>query len=206
MGFNRWVKTWIVDYVSVEEVYWRVSGEPLDIDNLPERAFDSKREYDATDELISDYNQQLYVDEDLDKRFESLAQERITHNPFRYAVWLPLLRITSMWLRPRTELLPVEARWWEFSEHRGQSSFAVVWAILNLLLVATALRGWLVNRLGIYGFILVSFIIIRSLFLGTLENPEPRYVLECFPAVLVLASGGMSKVRTTRRLPETTEA
>src|SRR5258708_5385754 len=28
-GFNRWVKTWMVDYVSVEEVYWEVAGEPL---------------------------------------------------------------------------------------------------------------------------------------------------------------------------------
>jgi 4-amino-4-deoxy-L-arabinose transferase-like glycosyltransferase len=192
MGFNRWVKTWIADYVSVEEVYWHVSGEPLDIDNLPERAFDSKREYDETDELISDYNQQLYMDEELDKRFEALAQERITDNPFRYAVWLPFLRITDMWLRPRTELFPVNARWWEFSGHRGESSFALIWATMNLLLVAAALRGWLVNRLGIFGFALIAFIIIRSLFLGTLENPEPRYTLECFPAVLVLAAGGMT--------------
>lgn len=202
MGFNHWVKTWIVDYVSVEEVYWRVSGEPLDIDNLPERAFDSKREYDETDELISDYNQQLYVDEDLDKRFEALAQERITDNPFRYAVWLPLLKITGMWLRPRTELFPVDVRWWEFSEHRGESSFALIWAIMNLLLVAAALRGWLVKHLGIYGFILIAFIIIRSLFLGTLENPEPRYTLECFPVVLVLASAGVAGVTRAGRSPE----
>lgn len=202
MGFNDWVKTWIVDYVSVEEVYWHVSGEPLDIDNLPERAFDSKREYDATDELISDYNQQLYVDEDLDKRFEALTQERINHNPFRYGVWLPLLRITDMWLRPRTELLPVDARWWEFSEHRGESSFALIWASMNLVLLVAALWGWLVNRLGVYGFILVAFIIIRSLFLGTLENPEPRYVLECFPAVLVLAAGGLAGVIKPERSPK----
>jgi len=26
------------------------------------------------------------------------------------------------------------------------------------------------------------------LFLGTLENPEPRYTLECYPAVILLAS------------------
>jgi len=35
---------------------------------------------------------------------------------------------------------------------------------------------------------LVFFIAIRSLFLGTMENPEPRYTLECFPALIVLAS------------------
>jgi hypothetical protein len=26
------------------------------------------------------------------------------------------------------------------------------------------------------------------LFLGTLENPEPRYTLECYPAVIVMAA------------------
>jgi hypothetical protein len=30
--------------------------------------------------------------------------------------------------------------------------------------------------------------VLRSLFLGSLENPEPRYTLECFPAVILAAS------------------
>jgi hypothetical protein len=190
-GFNHWVKTWIADYVSVEEVYWQVSGQPLDIDNLPARAFDSRRQYDQVDELIADYNQQLYVDDDLDKRFEALAHERITHKPFRYFVWLPFLRVAGMWLRPRTELLPVDSRWWEFSEHHGETLFAVLWAGINLFFLLAALRGWLMQGWSLYGFVLIAFIIIRSVFLGTLENPEPRYVLECFPAVLALAGGGI---------------
>lgn len=194
-GFNHWAKTWIADYVSVEEVYWHVSGEPLDIDSLPQRAFDSRLQYDQIDELIADYNQQLYVDDDLDKRFEALAHERINHKPLRYFVWLPFLRVADMWLRPRTELLPVDARWWEFSEHRGETLFAVVWAGINLFLLLAALRGWLMQGWGLYGFVLIAFMIIRSAFLCTLENPEPRYVLECFPAVLALAGGGVLRRR-----------
>jgi 4-amino-4-deoxy-L-arabinose transferase-like glycosyltransferase len=194
-GFNHWVKTWIVDYVSVQEVYWHVSGEALDVDNLPERAFDSRQQYDETDELISDYNQQLYVDDDLDKRFEALAQQRIRGHRFRYAIWLPSLRITDMWLRPRTELLPLDARWWEFSGHPWKTSFALAWAGINLMLLAAAVRGWLMRGMGMYGFVLIAFIVIRSAFLCTLENSEPRYVLECFPAVLVLASAGSQDKR-----------
>jgi hypothetical protein len=34
----------------------------------------------------------------------------------------------------------------------------------------------------------VLFLGLRSVFLGTLENPEPRYTLEFYPVVLVLAS------------------
>jgi hypothetical protein len=36
--------------------------------------------------------------------------------------------------------------------------------------------------------LLVLFLLLRSAFLGSLENPEPRYTLECYPAVIVLAS------------------
>jgi hypothetical protein len=34
----------------------------------------------------------------------------------------------------------------------------------------------------------VLFLLLRSAFLGTLENPEPRYTLECYPVAIVLAS------------------
>ena len=195
MGFNRWMKTWIVDVVSTEEVYWQVSGAPLDIDSLPERAFDSRQQYDQMDELIADYNLQKYLDEDLDARFERLAEERIHHSRFRYYVWLPFLRTADMWLRPRTELLPIEARWWEFSEHLGESIFALAWAGLNLLLLVAAFGGWLRTRLGLCGLVLIGYLLLRSVFLSTLENPEPRYVLECFPVVLVFAAAGLQKNR-----------
>src|SRR5262249_34362776 len=64
-GFNHWVKTWMVDYVSVEEVYWKVSGEPVDPQLLPEHAFDGRPEYDKTQDLIARYNQELYVDAEM---------------------------------------------------------------------------------------------------------------------------------------------
>ncbi len=34
----------------------------------------------------------------------------------------------------------------------------------------------------------VFFVVLRSAFLGSLENPEPRYTLECYPALIVAAS------------------
>jgi hypothetical protein len=193
-GFNHWVKTWLVDFVSVEEIYWPVSGESLDFELLPERAFDSYEEYDRTNDLIVEYNNKHFsLDPDLDGQFEQLARERVDHNPFRYYVWLPFLRIADMWLRPRTELLPVETRWWEFSNHPGESAFALTWAGINLFYLAAAFRGWRQWRLGVSGAMLIGFVLLRSAFLGTLENPEPRYVLECFPVVLALAGGAFAR-------------
>ena len=48
MGFNRWTKTWIADYASVEEIYWQVPGNPMDAEKLPSRAFDSDAQRDQT--------------------------------------------------------------------------------------------------------------------------------------------------------------
>jgi hypothetical protein len=35
---------------------------------------------------------------------------------------------------------------------------------------------------------IASYILIRTAFLTTVEAPEPRYVLVCFPAILALAA------------------
>lgn len=192
-GFDHWVKTWMVDFVSVEEVYWKVSGEPLDPQNLPERAFDGLPEYQKTLDLISRYNQQLYIDPEMDAEFEQLARSRVEYNPLRYSIWLPALRMADMWLRPRTEMLDVETRWWEFDKHSRESWFALLWAAINLFYLLAALRGWMVHKLGLAGVFLVSFVVVRTLFLSTLENPEPRYMLECFPVVLALAGGAFAR-------------
>jgi 4-amino-4-deoxy-L-arabinose transferase-like glycosyltransferase len=192
-GFNHWVKTWMADYVSVEEVYWKVSGEPIDPRQLPERAFDTRPEYEKTLDLISRYNQQLYIDPEMDAEFEEIARLREEHHLFRYALWLPFLRTSDMWLRPRTELLDIETRWWEFSRHGGESWFALLWAGLNFFYLAAAWRGWPGRRLGLAGLFVLGFVLLRSVFLSSIENPEPRYVLECFPVVLALAGGAFAR-------------
>jgi len=188
MGFNRWVKTWIADYVSTEEIYWVVSTGPMDVDNLPSRAFDSPEQQDQTEELLSDYNQSLHVTPALDARFAALAAERIRHAPLRYYVWLPLLRIADMWLRPRTEILPCNTRWWEFDEMPQWLALSMTLAAVNLLYVGAGLLGLLRGRFGPGFGLLLTFVIVRSLFLGSLENPETRYTLECYPVLIVMSA------------------
>jgi len=188
MGFERWVKTWIVDYVSTEEVYWVVSTGPIDVDNLPSRAFDSPEQQDQTEQLLGDYNQSLRVTPDLDARFAALAAERIHHARLRYYLWLPLLRIADMWLRPRTEILPCNTRWWEFDELPQWLALSMTLATLNLLCVGAGLLGLVRRRFGPGFGLLLTFVILRSFFLGSLENPETRYTLECYPVLLVMAA------------------
>jgi len=200
MGFNRWVKTWIADYVSTEEIYWVVSSGPMDVDNLPLRTFDSPEQQDQTAQLLSDYNQTVHVTPDLDARFAALASARIRRAPLRYYLWLPLLRIADMWLRPRTEILPCNTRWWEFDEMPQWLALSIALAVVNLLYVGAALLGLVRGRFA-YGFgLLLTFIVLRSLFLGTLENPETRYTLECYPVLIVMCSALFARTsRITNR-------
>jgi len=194
MGFERWVKTWIADYVSTEEIYWVVSTGPMDVDNLPSRAFDSPAQEDQTEQLLTDYNQSLHLTPDLDARFAALAAERIHHSPLRYYVWLPLLRIADMWLRPRTEILPCNTRWWEFDEMPQWLVLSITLGTLNLLYVGAGLLGLLRGHFASGAGLLFTFVVLRSLFLGSLENPEPRYTLECYPVLIVMAAGLFSRI------------
>lgn len=187
-GFNRWTKTWMLDYTSVQEIYWKVQGEAMDVGRLPQRAFDSSQQRQETEQLLADYNHDHELTPDLDARFAALAAARIQSAPLRYYLWLPALRIADMWLRPRTELLPADPRWWEFDDEVAWLTVSLVFGLLNGGYILMAGIGFLRSR-EIFGIGLFAvFVALRSLFLGTLENPEPRYTLECFPVVIVMAA------------------
>ena len=187
-GFNRWVKTWMAEYVSVEDIYWNVPGDSIDAGKLPARALDEPGR-NETLAAIAEYNQSQELTPESDARFAALAAERIRAHPVRYYIELPVLRVADMWLRPRTELLSADPRWWEFNDERRESALAVGFGVLNLIYVVAALlavaRGSCQLR---YLGLMAAFLLLRSVFLGTIENPEPRYALECYPVLLVWAA------------------
>jgi 4-amino-4-deoxy-L-arabinose transferase-like glycosyltransferase len=188
-GFNRWVKTWTADYVSVQEIYWNVPGEDIDVSRLPRRAFDSEPQRRLTTDLFAEYNRDHDMSPELDARFAALAADRVHAAPLRYYVWLPAVRIVDMWLRPRTELFPSDPRWWEFNDDPRWLAVSLAFGVVNLIYVAMASAGLWRARAFFGVGLLFLFLLLRSAFLGTLENPEPRYTLECYPVVILLASG-----------------
>jgi len=140
-GFNRWVKTWIVDYVSVQEIYWPVPGSEIDLSRLPNRAFDSEEQRVQTSGLFSEYNEAHDMTPELDARFGALAAQRVHAAPLRYYAWLPTLRIADMWLRPRTELLPADPRWWEFNDDPRWLAVSLAFGLINIVYVFLFLGG-----------------------------------------------------------------
>jgi hypothetical protein len=195
VGFNRWSKTWVIDFISVMDVYWNVSsegnGERVDIQDIPPRAFDDPQQRTRTDQIFAGYNQTLLLTPEMDAEFAQLAAERIHSHPLRYYLGLPLARLADMWVRPRTEMLNLELNWWDWQDVSKESSISACLAALDVFYIVAALLSfrWRMQGAGI----LWLFILCRSALLATLPNPEPRYTLECFPALFILAAVGLTR-------------
>jgi hypothetical protein len=186
-GFIHWVRTWIVDYASLEDIGFKVSGEEIPFNRVPNRAFDTPEQRQRTEELFTAYNETVEMPPELDAKFAELARERIRRNPLRHYVVLPALCALDMWLRPRTEMLPVDVHWWEFENDPYDSGIAIAFAVLNLALLATAAWSLRNARAMPYVGMLLTFVVVRTMLLTVFTPPEPRYVLECYPVVLALA-------------------
>ena len=210
-GFGRWYRTWGIEFVSTEDIYWNYDGNRMEFDTLPPRAYDdgSQSSSDSNDlrhrtsQLFDDYNVTTVVTQDIDDRFATLADERIHAHPVLYYIVLPIARLLDMTLRPRTETMPVALDWWRGSKHPAQTAFGVAYAALNLAYIAAGLAGfylwkrraWLTaspaspsqRAFRTLAVAMAASLILRSTLLLTLDNSEPRYTLEFFPVLLVWA-------------------
>jgi hypothetical protein len=197
LGWERWVKSWCLDFVSTFEVYWNVPDGPLEVSKLPSRAFDSPAQYAQTAALAEDYNRggQLLTRE-IDERFARLAEERAAAHPLRHYLWLPLGRVADMWLRPRVENIYDDLDWWNYASHPAESLVSWACAGLNALYLLLGLAGlWLRPR---FWRPMLAYMALRSCLLMTVEAPEARYTLECFP--MLFALGGIAVDGALRRM------
>ncbi len=189
-GFQRWYRTWGIEFASTDEVYWNYDGAPIAIANLPDRAFDSQAQYERTARVLEEYNQNNVATRQLDDEFNAIAGERVRASALRYYVALPVAKVLNMALRPRTEMLPVPLEWWRFARARGWCAFAAGYAGLNLLYFGLA--GLMLWRRGLWEAMvwsMVGTIVLRAALLLTIDNSEPRYTLEFFPVLIVLGAG-----------------
>jgi 4-amino-4-deoxy-L-arabinose transferase-like glycosyltransferase len=202
LGFQRWYRTWAIDFASTEEVYWNYDNAPVEIGDLPSRAFDSSDQYAQTEAILRAYNKTNNATPSLDARFEAVAEQRIHDDPLRYYVALPVARLLNMLFRPRAEMLEVPLEWWRVREHPRMTLIAAGLAALNLVylvLGGIGLWRWRRNGWGAHVALagaMLGFVVLRCALLLTLDNSEPRYTLEFFPLLIVWGSFAFSS-RTT---------
>ena len=197
-GWQRWVKTWSLDFTSTYEIYWNVPDGFLDLTKLPARAFDSPAQHQETAAIARAYEDHgEEIPADLDARFAKLAQERIAAHPLRYYVLLPAGRVVDMLLRPRVENLPIDLDWWAYGRHRAETRFSWFYAALNLVYLALGAVGlWLRPRLWIW---MAAYFVLRGALLATIEAPEARYTIEFFPMLFVLGGVAIARLTSARR-------
>ena len=192
-GFQRWFRTWGIDFASTDEVYWNYEGDQISIANLPNRAFDSNEQYEVTDSLLNEYNATTTSTPKLDAGFAALAAVRVKADPVRYYLELPVARLLNMTLRPRADMLPWPLRWWRFREHTRATVGMGAFALLNLGYMVLAGLGLARRRMwsawAPVVWAMVATMVLRALLLLTIDNSEPRYTLEFYPVLLVLGSG-----------------
>jgi hypothetical protein len=195
-GWERWVKSWCLDFVSTYEIYWNVPGGPLELTKLPSRAFDSPAQYAETAKLAADYNGRDHAREispEVDARFGKLADERIDAHPLRYYLWLPLGRVADMSLRPRIENLYDNLDWWVYAHHPAQTRLSWAYAGVNAFYMLLGFAGLCLKPR--FWRPMLAYFLLRGALLTTVEAPEARYTLEFFP--MLFALGGVTLYRLT---------
>jgi 4-amino-4-deoxy-L-arabinose transferase-like glycosyltransferase len=195
-GFMAWEKTWLFRFKDCYLVPWKLNGEVIYLEDMPARAFDTPEEKERVAALLEQYNNDVTLSPEEDAAFAQLARERTARHPLRTYVWLPAARAFTIWFTPRIELLPFSGQIFPVKEAWREDpvdlSMTIGFFLLNALYVALAVWGawrlWHENSgLRLAVALLLGYLLLRTAFLTTLETPEPRYVLVCFPAILALA-------------------
>jgi len=195
-GFMAWEKTWLFRMKDCFLVPWKLDGEVINLEDIPPRAFDTPDEKDRVAALLEQYNNDVTITPEEDAAFGQLARERTARHPLRTYLWLPVARAFTIWFTPRIELLPFSGQVFPVRESWREDpidfSVTLGFFLLNALYIALASWGaWRISRessaLRLAVALLLGYILLRTAFLTTIETPEPRYVLVCFPAVLALA-------------------
>ena len=193
LGFTAWTNTWMWRFRDVYLSQWKVNDEEIDISQLPPYAFDSEDERERVSDLIDEYNEALTVDPSLDQGFREIARERTERHPVRTYLKIPALRSLTLWFTPRVELLPSSGHLWpvrvEWQDDRPDFLATLGLTVVNGIYILLAFMGAWVARRQPGVALLIVFCMVRTLFFARfVETPEPRYVLECFPAVIALGA------------------
>ena len=101
-----------------------------------------------------------------------------------------------LWFSPRIELLPLSgqvfplAEAWENDpvDQAVTAGFVLLIALYVFFGAWGAVQLWRQPSARVAVALIVGYTVVRTVFLATLETPEPRYMLVCFPALLAVAA------------------
>ena len=195
-GFMAWERTWLYRVRDCYLVPWKLNDEEIRLDDIPSTAFDTPEERARIAAALDAYNQDLTLTPEEDAVFAQVATERNARHPLRTWLWIPLRRAVRIWFTPRIELLPVSGHVFPIAYMRQEDPVdqrvTILLFFLNIAYVALGLLGawrlWKFPALRAGVAFILLYLLLRTALLTTLETPEPRYVLVCFPALIAMAA------------------
>lgn len=163
---------------------------------------------DSQDEAQGDEaDQSVEMTPEIDAGFAELARERIARAPLRYYVKLPVQRAVSLWFDTHSAYYPFAGELFPLKD-LDRDEHQQLWLPLFAALV------WLYTLLGVAGAIVLLLkpqgasrlwlllVLLMTLpriaFFSTLENPEPRYVVELFAFVSILGAIALARIKLKR--------
>ena len=188
-GYLLWIRTWITDetHFKVFQPVFELGDRTFDPRELPDNVFDSAEEKEQVFRLIAEYDREGQFTSEMNDKFRVIAHERIKHAPMRFFLYLPLMRIASVWLT-------------------GFATNNLFHRVLRMLFVLPILIGGTLG-LAFWGRnqpltqLLVFVVLTRTLFLGYHYAPESRYIVEAYPAMI--AACGVTAAALWRSLSRT---
>jgi len=139
---------------------------------------------------------------EIDAGFTQIARERIARHRFQFYLLLPLKRARTMWFDTHSQywpfegtLLPFEDLDFEGHQQYWLPLFAGLTALYTLFGFGGAWALWNSGEFESRQWVLLVTlaVVLRLILFSSIENPEPRYLVEFFPILSVL--GGVFVAR-----------
>ncbi len=224
-GYIAWGATWVSE--EYQRVGWawpvnRMKHAGITIDN---KAYDSRAERDMVEGWLKELAQ--YQDEsfppELDRRFAELARERSQRAPLRTYLWLPAERALALWKNPFSSFgwpneLPAVSGQERVDAVRGGGALVDLARRYPVQAVTKALTaGYRFILLGAFivavglslrrkhaeirpvVWIVVTWVVTRTLFFAVTNNVETRYTAPTIPALEIVVVLAAFSVASRRR-------
>ncbi|HJY31070.1 MAG TPA: glycosyltransferase family 39 protein [Pyrinomonadaceae bacterium] len=197
--------------------YNHPDGEEADEDQSPDDQDDEDEPEEEPEEEEPAQTEEANVEmtPEIDAGFAQIGRERIAHSRLRYYVVLPLKRAKTLWFDTHSQyypfngdLLPLEDLDYSIHQQYWLPLFAGLTWLYTLLGVIGAVMLWRSRDPNARRWLLLAVLLIflRLGFFASLENPEPRYTVELFPFLIMLAGAGVSRIKASAKAMETDAA
>ena len=99
-GFMAWERTWLYRVRDCYLVPWKLNDEAINLEDIPDSAFDTPEEKERVAAILETYNDDLTLTAEEDAIFAQLASERTARHPLRTYFWIPCVALLVSGLPP----------------------------------------------------------------------------------------------------------